>query len=243
MIQAVLFDVDDTLVDYSGAERAAIERYLLDLGVPPHSVPEGATTWHRAMERHFARYLDGVLDYAGQRRERARDMLAWLGNTGHPDDAALDGWFDGYRARYEQILAPFDDVPDCLDRLAGLRLGVVTNNDTAYQRAKLVRLGLADRFHCVIGTDLAGARKPDPAIFLAGCRALGVPAAQTAYVGDRLDHDAQGATEAGLIGIWLNRADAPKPGSAVPYMTSLAELPARLEVKLPTQAHPVWELT
>ena len=245
MITAVLFDVDDTLVDYSGAERVGIARYLRDLGVPPHLVADGTRVWHEVMERHFSRYLDGELDYPGQRRERVRDMLRWLGRTVPGDDpegiAALDAWFDGYRQRYETALQAYADVPGCLAALTGVRVGVVTNNHTDHQRDKLARVGLADRFECVIGTDLAGCRKPDPGIFLAGCRALGVSPSQTAYVGDKLDDDARGAAAAGLVGVWLCRG-APDPVSRVTTkvwrITGLAELPGLIHGwRASSQAH------
>jgi putative hydrolase of the HAD superfamily len=228
MIRAVLFDVDDTLVDYTGAERAGITRYLRDLGVPAAAVPDAVSHWHRLMERHFARYLDGELDFQEHRRERVRDMLRWLGRAVPAEDSPLDRWYLGYQRRYEAALAPFDDVVGCLDALSGLPLGVVTNNDTGYQRMKLARIGLVDRFRCVIGTDLGGVRKPDPAIFLAGCRALGTAAAQTAYVGDRLDHDARGAVGAGLFGVWLHRFGTPADQPGVPCITTLAALPQLL---------------
>jgi putative hydrolase of the HAD superfamily len=80
----------------------------------------------------------------------------------------------------------------------------------------------------VIGTELSGARKPDPAIFLAGCEALGVTAADTAYIGDHLDHDARGATGAGLFGVWLNRSRSPAVALGVPCVTTLAGLPQLL---------------
>lgn len=81
MIRAVLFDVDDTLVDYSGAERAGIARHLCDLGVPAGTVPAGVSYWHLLMECHFTRYLDGELSFQEHRRERVRDMLRWLGRS------------------------------------------------------------------------------------------------------------------------------------------------------------------
>ncbi|MGH3656939.1 MAG: HAD family hydrolase [Micromonosporaceae bacterium] len=230
MIQGVLFDIDDTLVDYSNAERAGIERYLRDLGVPADTVPDGARHWREVMERHFARYLDGELSYLEHRRERARDMLRWLAEDVPSDPDALDEWFAGYRHRYEQLLTPYGDVLACLDALTDLPLGVVTNNDTAYQRDKLARAGVADRFRCVIGTDLAGCRKPEPGIFLAGCRALGTPPGNTLYVGDRLDDDARGALAAGLVGVWLCRTGGAGVAPDVRCITDLAELPELLRV-------------
>lgn len=225
MIRAVLFDVDDTLTDYAGAERAGILRYLERLGLPPSRLPSAADTWRELQEHHFARYVAGELSFAEQRRARVVDMHSWLGAPcGDPD-----AWFDGYRACYEAALAPYADVARCLEQLRDLALGVISNNDEAYTRKKLSLTGLLDRFDCVIGRDTFGCAKPDPEIFHAGCAALSVPPAQTLYVGDHLTMDARGATAAGLLGVWLDRTGGGADGLDVPYVTSLAELPALIE--------------
>ncbi len=221
MIRAVLFDVDDTLTDYAGSERAAIEQYLRVLGV---DVPGAADVWHTLQEEHFGRYLAGEVDFAGQCRARAAAMARWLGvDCPDPDD-----WFAGYRTHYEAALVTFDDVVTVLDEFIGLRLGVVSNNDESYVRRKLARLGLLDRFDCVFGADSIGVVKPDPAVFLAACSRLGVAPAEAVYVGDRVDVDARAANAAGLLGVWLDRAGT---GTApdVLRITSLAELPGALE--------------
>jgi putative hydrolase of the HAD superfamily len=231
-IRAVLFDVDDTLLDYATSETAAIRRYLADLGVPADRLAIGAAAWHDHQERHFARYLTGELDFTGQRRARAADMLRWLDRPVPTLDEALDAWFDGYRTRYEASLTPFPDAQPCLTALASLAdpplLGVVSNASEPYTRTKLAILGMASHFSCVVCTDTAGCAKPDPRIFHHACAALNVPPDQTAYIGDRPDTDAAAATAAGLHGLWLDRANTPTPLLGIPRLTTLEALPAAL---------------
>jgi putative hydrolase of the HAD superfamily len=251
-IRAVLFDVDDTLFDYAGACRAGILAYLAELGLP---ADEAAFARWVALDRAaFPRFLAGELTFVGQRRHRVREMVA-----APLTDAEADAWFAGYQAHFEAAWAPFPDVAPALDALAGLRLGVLSNNDSAYQRRKLGRLGLADRFDVIAGIDVAGAAKPDAQAFRAGCAALDVRPEQAAYVGDLPDVDAAGAAAAGLLGVWLDRPErgptlpdpepAPagspptpvgspptpvgSPPSGVVRITSLTELPALLGVGAP----------
>jgi putative hydrolase of the HAD superfamily len=80
----------------------------------------------------------------------------------------------------------------------------VSNNVHDYQRAKLDGAGL-DRIKILVGTDTVGAAKPEPAIYLEGVRLLGSTPGETLYVGDNRLLDAEGATAAGLVGVWLNR--------------------------------------
>lgn len=221
MIRAVLFDVDDTLTDYAAAERAGILRYLEQLGVAAEQRPAGADMWRDVQERHFGRYVAGELTFAEQRRARVVDMHVWLGQTCSDPDT----WFDGYRACYEAVLAPFDDVATCMERLGDLALGVISNNDEAYTRKKLSLTGLLGHFSCVIGRDTIGSAKPEPEIFLAGCAALTTPPAQALYVGDHLDMDARGAAAAGLTGVWLDRSGRATPDVGVPRIGGLDQLP------------------
>ena len=68
---------------------------------------------------------------------------------------------------------------------------------THFQQPKLDALGIAPFFEHVITSGDFGAVKPDPTIFLHACEVFGVPAAEAAYVGDRLATDAIGAAAPG----------------------------------------------
>ncbi|MEV0841300.1 HAD family hydrolase [Actinocatenispora sera] len=227
VVRAVLFDVDDTLVDYSTAERCGILGYLAELGVPAADRPAAAVYWNALQEQEFARYLAGELTFAGQQDARAVAMTRWLGRPAPADPAA---WFRGYRRHYQAAMRPFDDVADCLRVVAAVAVvGVVSNNDEAHARRKLAATGLLDRFACVVCVDTAGCAKPDPAIFGYACRALAVAPHEAAYVGDNPGTDAVAAHAAGLTGVWLDRrstAAATPPG--VHRITDLAALPAAL---------------
>ena len=76
----------------------------------------------------------------------------------------------------------------------------------------------------LVGTDTVGVPKPDPAIYLEGVRRLGTGPGETLYVGDNRLLDAEGATAAGLLGVWLNRGGEPAPGFSGREVGSLLEL-------------------
>lgn len=204
---AVLFDVDDTLVDHEGAARSGLALHLRDRG--EDYGPDVWAQWVTVEHRHFDRYLAGELSFEEQRRARARDF------TGAAlTDAEADAWFDGYRRCFEAAWTVFDDVPPTLDRLAasGLALGAFSNVDGAYTRRKLAAVGLLDRFAVVLGRDDVSAGKPSAEPFLTLAATLGAAPEAAAHVGDRYEVDARPARAAGLLGIWLDR-----PGSDLTF--------------------------
>jgi len=110
--------------------------------------------------------------------------------------------FASVRARF----VPFDDVLAVLDalRARGLRLGVVSNWETGLEKT-LAEVGIGDYFECVIASGVVRAAKPDPRIFDAALRVLGIEPAQAVHVGDSYEADVAGARAAGLHPVLLDR--------------------------------------
>ena len=66
----IFFDVDGTLVDYEAAEKTAALQFLDNFsGVLPFEREAFASLWHDLMTKHYARFLAGEIDWAGQRRK------------------------------------------------------------------------------------------------------------------------------------------------------------------------------
>jgi len=230
----VLWDIDDTLVDYGSAERAGVLEHLAAEGLlGEFDSPEQALgRWRQLMELMYERFLAGELGFQQQRRERVRLLLVELGRP-PLDDADADAWFAGYSRRAERHWRLFQDVLPALDALAdGYAHGLLSNSSSPHQRRKLARLGVDGRFATLVCSDDIGHAKPAPEAFLAGCAALGLPPERVAYVGDRLTTDALGALGAGLHPVWLDRSGAAQVAapSGVHRIVTLADLPGVLEV-------------
>ena len=201
-IRAVLFDVDDTLVDHERAQRAGLVAGLAGEGVVADEAAH--QRWGQIVDAAFARYLTGELTFEEQRRVRARAM------TGRAlDDAEADAWIARSVAGFEGGLALFDDVLPTLELLRtevpGVRFGAFSNVDGAFTRRKLGLVGLLPAFDVVLGMGEVAAPKPAAAPFLALCEALDVTPAEALHVGDRWATDAVAASDAGLLGVWLDR--------------------------------------
>ncbi len=205
MIKALLLDLDGTLVDHAAAAEAALDQALrATAGVRAQDHPRARQRWRELEAAAMDSYLRGELTFAQQRRQRSTALAADLG-LGTWDAGQADRWFAGYLRHYEDAWRAYPDVIPALDALEGLELGVLTNGDAGQQREKLDRTGLAGRLPTLFASSEAGAAKPDPKIFHYACGRLGREPYEVAYVGDRRETDALAATNAGLLGIWLDR--------------------------------------
>ncbi|MEU5596160.1 HAD family hydrolase [Streptomyces sp. NPDC020298] len=228
-IRAVVWDVDDTLFDYTTADRVGMRAHLTAEGLLDgyESVEEAIARWRRITDRQWARFSAGELTFEGQRRDRVR---VFLGEE--LTDAEADAWFERYIGHYETAWALFPDVLPVLDALAAShRHAVLSNSSIHVQERKLRTLGVRDRFEAVLCAAELGVSKPEARAFLAACEALGLPAHEVAYVGDHPEIDGRGAAEAGLRSVWIDRAGAWAGGddpAGRHRIESLAELPALL---------------
>jgi putative hydrolase of the HAD superfamily len=93
-------------------------------------------------------------------------------------------------------------------------LGLVTNGDAGQQREKLARHELAPFFDAIVIEGELGAGKPDVAVYRHVLGLLGVAPAAATMVGDNLEWDVIGAEQAGVAGVWLDRAGRGLPPDA-----------------------------
>src|SRR4051794_2863177 len=128
----------------------------------------------------------------------------------------------------------YPDVEPCLRALdaAGYRI-VAAGNQPARTAGALEGFGLP--IHAIATSESLGVEKPDPRFFERAAALAGVPAAEVAYVGDRLDNDVGPAAAAGMAAIFIRRGpwgwiQAPRrtPPGAAAAIDSLAELPGVL---------------
>jgi putative hydrolase of the HAD superfamily len=103
----------------------------------------------------------------------------------------------------------FDAFPDAVPALRelrerGLRLVAVSNWDCSLP-AVLERCGLGELLDGAVSSAVAGARKPDPAIFEPALELAGCAPEQAVHVGDTAAEDVVGARAAGIRPLLLDR--------------------------------------
>ena len=217
MLEAVLFDWGDTLM------RWAWEPALLDAG---HAAGLSALGREPLLEL-TARFRDDVLPVLwrpGTLEEieypaLVRTLLADAGVE--VTDAELERFLEAEHDAWEPARLLASTTHALLESLRsrGLKLGLVSNaiDPPGLLHRDLARFGVAERLDFAVFSSEIGWRKPHPAIFERALTALGVEAAATLFVGDRLETDVAGAQALGMhtcLALWF-RADedagAPEP--------------------------------
>jgi len=179
-IQAVVFDVGETLVD----ETRHWGEWADWLGVPQLTFFAAlgaviARGWHH---RRVFQLVRPGLDLEAETRRRA--AAGWTYHM-EPDDL-------------------YPDALPCLAELAAasFRIGISGNQPEAAEAA-LAAVGVKADF--IASSARWGVEKPDPRFFARVAEAAGAPPVAIAYVGDRLDNDILPAKAAGMTAVFIRR--------------------------------------
>jgi putative hydrolase of the HAD superfamily len=201
---AILFDLDGTLVDDDAATSAALvsfhQAYGALLGWP---IDVLETNWWRLLRLHYHEYLNGRISMQEQRSRRMAGLLEAAGC--HGDAIDTEAAFALYLSAYEKSWRAFADAIPALRQLGGRKLAVLTNGNWEQQTRKIEAMELGGFFHGVYVSSELGIAKPDRGAFQEACSRLGVLPGRCLYVGDNLEIDARASMAAGLRGVWLDR--------------------------------------
>jgi phosphoglycolate phosphatase len=233
-VDAVIFDLDGTLVHTLGDFQVALHRTMADLDLPPVSDALIEQTIGKGSE-HLIRSLLG--------HQIARPEVKGVGQAcaALTVDALFDRAWQRYQHHYLAINGQFADVyPGVLEALNELAaqkvpMACLTNKPLAFAQALLKDKSLTHFFGPVFGGDSFERKKPDPLPILKTCEALGSAVARTLMVGDS-SNDAQAAHAAGcpvvLVTYGYNHGQPVQNTAAAAWLDTLADLPARMTAVL-----------
>ena len=229
-IEAVIFDLDGTMVHTLGDFQVALHRTMADLGLPPVSDALIEETIGKGSE-HLIRTLLAHQRTRAEVRRVGQELTAWS------VDALFEQAWQAYQGHYLQVNGQFSSVyPGVLPALQalsaqGMPMACLTNKPLSFARALLKEKSLDHFFGPVFGGDSFERKKPDPLPILKTCEALGIPVARTLMVGDS-SNDAQAAHAAGcpvvLVTYGYNHGQPVHGTPAAAWLDSLAVLPHRL---------------
>lgn len=227
-IQAVIVDLDGTMVDTLGDFEVALNRTLSDLDLPPVS----RALIERTVGKGSEHLIRSVLDHQLALPEVTAYGRICVGRT----EVLFEPAWQAYQRHYLDINGQFSDVyPGVVEGLSawreqGLPLACLTNKPRAFALALLEAKGLVDYFSVVFGGDSFERKKPDPLPLRKTCEALGTVPAKTLMVGDS-QNDAMAARAAGcpvaLVTYGYNHGEPIRQVDADAYIDRLEELRSR----------------
>jgi len=198
MIKAVVFDLDNTLVDFMLMKRQAIEaaiHAMIDagLGLSPDEVKARINAIYKERGIEFQSVFDQLL----------YDVFNKV------DYKILSAGIIAYRRAREAALVPYPHVYMTLMELLkrGMRLAVVSDAPAREAWLRLCYLNFHHIFHSVVTFDDTGERKPEPGPFLKALQSLQVRAEEALMVGDWAERDMIGAAKLGMKTVFARYGD------------------------------------
>lgn len=210
-IKAVLFDLDETLIDApSGLEAAheAVAKKLCE-----YFSCEGS----ELIEKEISEELDDFDDRMNFERKYDRDswwpdFVRQIGFEGELNQSQVEELTEVYWETYAKAAKPYPSANAVLNYLSekGYAIGVVTDTDGSGipKRNRISDLNFSSMFDViVVGGEDTEEPKPDPIPFETAMSELGLEAEECVMVGDKPFTDIKGANSVGMKTILVNRRE------------------------------------
>ncbi|TPW09986.1 MAG: putative hydrolase of the HAD superfamily [bacterium] len=198
MIQAIIFDLDNTLTDFMTMKDLAIRgaaEAMIDAGLKKS--PDETRTEINEIYREMGIEYQKVFD-------------VYLTRTlGHIDYKMLAAGIVGYRRARDSALILYPHVHLTLVELIkrGIKLAVVSDAPREQAWLRLCYLKLQHMFDVVVTFEDTLKRKPSPEPFQRALDQLGVPAGRTLMIGDWPERDVEGAKGLGMTTVFARYGD------------------------------------
>ncbi len=186
-LQAILFDLDGTLIDSVPDLAAALDASLEQLNYLPAGIHRVRGWVGNGARKLVQRGLAFALEMPEKALEEARI------------DQLLAVFFEHYGAQTCEQTVLYPGVREALAHWhsQGIKMACVTNKPARFSEPILAHFGLQEYMPVLVGGDTLAVRKPDPAPLHLACEQLGVGVGNTVMVGDSVN-DIAAARAAGM---------------------------------------------
>lgn len=244
-IKAVLFDMDDTLIDWSGLQGDInsieldhwqnVYNYLTHLNYP---LPPFDDFWQQLHEAMINAWTEAKKSWAGV--SFIQLMHDFLQNCGlDMTQINIDAVLRAYNWGPLPGVTPFDDTLPVLKQLKdnGYKIGLITNamQPMWMRDVELRAFGILDYLDARLTSGDVGFMKPHPFIYWQALELLEVQPEESVFVGDRPANDIAGANEAGLTSVLMSpphlerELEGIRPNFIISKLEELLPILAQLE--------------
>ena len=212
--KAVFIDWDDTIGDFVGAAKRALQemydKYKLSDYFASHEEfvslykPHNIELWDKygkdLVTKEFLR-VDRFLYPLLHGTKVASQIQSYTALSALAEQMSED--FLHLTTKYFSLLPGAEELVRYLAKKYPLT--VVTNGFIEVQYEKFDKSGLRDCFSHIVLSEEVGCQKPNPRIYEEALRMNGVSAAEAVMIGDSWNSDIQGAINAGIDQIWIRK--------------------------------------
>lgn len=217
MIKAVIFDLDNTLVDFMRMKKEAVKAAV-------------AAMVDAGLDMSYKAAYDGVMrvyDAEGIEYQEVFDHFL-RESTGRINYKIIAAAMVGYRRARDAALVLYPHVTSTLTSLvkSGVKLGLLTDAPPKQAWLRLCYLNLHHLFDAVVTSEEVGAPKPSPKGFQIVLEALGVKPDEALMVGDWPERDVKGAKAANIKTVFARYGERPlkEPSGADWEIDDISEL-------------------
>ncbi|MDZ8258664.1 HAD family hydrolase [Nostoc sp. ChiQUE01b] len=215
LYEAIIFDLDNTLLNFELCEHQAILGALEDCAVALDLNGVSETIFLQVFETYNSKYWRhrDIFSPSELIEMSYRSTLAQLDiQTEQISNLSQSFW---QIFNHSGVMEP--DVNEVLTALAhNYRLAVITNGFVSAQLPRMQAAGIEHFFEAVVVSEAIGFAKPSPEIFHHALSRLNLRPAEVIYVGDSLKHDYAGATQVQMDFCYYNRKNKNLPQEAKP---------------------------
>ncbi|KEK23283.1 YjjG family noncanonical pyrimidine nucleotidase [Bacillus gaemokensis] len=195
----ILFDVDDTLFDFSISEKNALYKAFVEFG-SPLGLGDYEVSYKEISKLLWRDLEQGIITLSELGVERFRKLF--LAHKLEIDANTFNSVYLGYLGKEIHLIPGAVEV--CND-LADCRLAIITNGFTDVQKSRIEGSPLRNTFEHIIISEETGFQKPEQRIFEYAFSKLQITdKAKVLIVGDSLTSDIQGGINCGIDTCWFN---------------------------------------
>lgn len=211
MIQNILFDLDDTLLNFHLAEKIALTKTLIHLGIEPK-------------EETLLRY--SVINLSQwkllEQEKITRDQVKTQRYQLLFDELGIDCSAEYAAEYYEALLGVghyfIDGAEELLKELSNdYRLYIVSNGTAEVQKSRIESSGIAKYLDDIFISQQIGFDKPNVKFFDYCFSSIpNFEKYETVIVGDSLSSDIAGGRNSGITTVWFNPHDLKNSSDIIP---------------------------